>query len=207
MNQGLKWLQEAAGTRWSRLSEAIASQLPVPDGFVVLRQTPERVIRDAYEDIKIREKTHFVAVRGPSHAVLNIVTPDQVILNVRRFWAEDPSAELLVQRMIHSSWCGKVQRNDEVCKVTANEGMMVFDPDLYIFAIRDGACIRKEVQQRQRKMIRHVDGSSKTVDVKQERKGLSEEQLRTVLNLADRAGSEIGWALDDQDREWLISLR
>ena len=78
MDQPLKWLPNAGG-------------LPLPAGFIVFRSTPEPDIRAAYEQLKIREKTHFVAVRGPTHAVLNVIGPDALIHTLRRLWSESHS--------------------------------------------------------------------------------------------------------------------
>jgi len=80
--------------------------LRVPAGYIVSQSTPEEQIRSAYEDMKIREKTHFVAVRGASHAMLNVIGPDALIHSFRRLSGESPEA-VLVQRMVHAIWCGK----------------------------------------------------------------------------------------------------
>src|SRR5215510_1149250 len=108
MDPCLKWLTEADGTPWQSLSQAMQSGLPVPRGYIARQSSPETQVRAAYEELKIREKTHFVAVRGVSHAVLNVIGPDTLVHTLRRFWAESADAPVLVQRMIHAIWCGKV---------------------------------------------------------------------------------------------------
>src|SRR6185503_5763183 len=96
----LMWLATATDTPWKGLAEAIGRGLPVPEGFVVSSSVPEDEIRTAYEDLKIRTRVHFVAVRGPSHSVLNVIGPDPLIHTLRRFWAESVRAVVLVQRMV-----------------------------------------------------------------------------------------------------------
>lgn len=200
------WLATATDTPWRSLAEAIRLRLPVPEGFVVCRQTLENQIRDAYEELKIRTKTHFLAVRGPSHAVLNLIGPDQLVHTLRRFWSEAPDSVVLVQRMVPATWCGKAQWHRKNLRIKANEGMKILDPDTYLFSTVTGRCIRKSIEPSQRKMIRHVDGTSRTVERQGERTLLSPEQLKSVADLAVKANADITWALDDQDRAWLISL-
>src|SRR5215471_14555018 len=156
MDQPLKWLPDAGG-------------LPVPAGFIVFRCTPEQDVRAAYEELKTREKTHFVAVRGPTHAVLNVIGPDRLIHTLRRLWTETPDAPVTVQRMIHSMWCGKAEWHGKDLTITANE----------------------------RKMIRHVDGTAKIVERQGSREPMPAEYLAKVAELATRAGSDITWAIDD----------
>jgi hypothetical protein len=181
--------------------------LPVPDGFVACPKTSEREIREAYDELKIRMKTHFLAVRGPTHAVLNLVGPDPLIHALRRLWAESPDASVLIQRMVPSMWCGKAHADGRIVNITANEGLMIFDPDKYVFDREDGVCLRKSIEPRQRKMLRYVDGTLRTVEREGERPLLTDDQLKTVANLAVKADGKITWALDDQDRAWLISLQ
>jgi hypothetical protein len=107
MDRPLNWLQNVTDAPWSRLAEALRAGLPVPNGFTAARQDPEETVRAAYEQLKIRERTHFVAVRAPSHAVLETLGPDALIHTMRRLWAEAPDAVLLVQRMVNAAWCGK----------------------------------------------------------------------------------------------------
>ena len=207
MIQSLKWIAEADGTPWAALTKALHAGLPAPNGFVVFPSTPEEDIRLAYDDLKIREKTHFLAIRGPTHAVLNVIGPDPLVHTLRRFWAESPGAPVLVQRMVHAMWSGKAQWHRKNLRIKANEGMMVLNPDTYLFSINTGKCIRKTLEPKQRKMIRHVDGSLRTVEREGERIPLSADQLKMVAELAERAGGDIGWAIDDRDQAWLISLK
>lgn len=206
MNQPVKWLPDADGTGWSALGRAMVEGLPVPNGFIVFHRTSEGDIRGAYERLKVSEKTHFLAVRGSSHAVLNVIGPDQLVHTLRRLWAEAPDAPVLVQRMIHAMWCGKAQWHRKNLRITANEGMMILDPDTYLVNSATGKCARKRLEAKQRKMIRHVDGTARTVEREGERPEMSADQLKSVADLAVRAKTDIGWAIDDLDRIWLITL-
>lgn len=178
----------------------------VPSGYIVLRTTPEVEIRSAYEDLKLREKTHFLAVRGVSHAVLNVIGPDTLIHTLRRFWAESPDTPVLIQRMVHAMWCGKVHWDHGNLRIKANEGMMVLDPDTYLINSVDGKCVSCVLEPKQRKMIRHVDGSTKVVEREGERTPIPAELLAKVAELAVGAKADIGWAIDDLDKVWLVSL-
>jgi hypothetical protein len=55
-------------------------------------------------------------------------------------------------------------------------------------------------------MIRHVDGSAKVVEREEERTPMSDELLSKIAGLARQADTDIGWAIDDSDREWLLSV-
>jgi hypothetical protein len=165
----------------------------------VRRSTPEEQIRAAYEELKLREKTHFVAVRGNTHAVLNVIGPDPLVHTLRRLWLETSDAPVLVQRMIHSLWCGKTQRDGENLTVKANEGMLLLDPDTYV--LKSGQSIRQTLEPKQRKMIRHVDGSSKVV----ERTGLRTPMPAELLQKVGKLGPDTGWAIDDLEKIWLLA--
>ena len=180
--------------------------LPVPNGYVVGRAVPEEKIRNAYNDLAIREKTHFLAVRGPTHAVLNVIGPDTLIHTLRRLWTESPDAEVLVQRMVLATWCGKAQWHRKNLRIKVNEGMMVLDPDTYLVNSVTGKCIRRTLEPKQRKMIRHVDGSAKVVERAGERTSIPAERFAEVAELAVRVGGDIGWAVDDGERLWLLSV-
>jgi hypothetical protein len=185
MDQPLRWLTNTDG-------------LPVPGGFIVFPTTPEAEIRAAYEELKIRERVHFVAVRGPTHAVLNVIGPDAVMHALRRFWTESPDAQVLIQRMVHSTWCGKAQRHGNQLTITANEGMLLLDPDTYV----NGAAV---LAPRQRKMIRHVDGTAKVIEREGHREPMPDGLLVKITELATKVGTDIGWAVDDSESIWLLS--
>jgi hypothetical protein len=178
----------------------------VPAAFIVFASTTEQQIRAAYEELRLRERIHFVAVRGISHPVLNVIGPDQLIHTLRRLWTESPNGTMLVQTMIHAMWCGKAQPHPRNVQIKANEGMMMLDPDTYIVNGASGKCIRRALEPKQRKMIRHVDGTSKIVQREGERIPMTSEQLKNVADLAVRTAKDIGWAIDDNDRLWLISI-
>src|SRR4029079_7265079 len=154
------WLATATDTAWKRLADGIGMGLPVPEGFVTTREIREDEIRSAYEELKRRTRVHFVAVRGPSHAVLNIIGSDALIHSLRRFWAESPNAAILVQRMVPAGWCGKTREEGKI--VSANEGLMSLDPDTYV--IQNGTYVQKSIVSKQRKMLRYVDGTLRTVE-------------------------------------------
>jgi hypothetical protein len=206
MNEPLKWLPDANETPWKNLGEAMRAGFPVPSGYIVFPSSGEEEIRAAYEQLKIREKTHFIAVRGPSHAVLNLIGPDLLIHTLRRFWTESPDSPILVQRMVHATWSGKAQRHRTNLRIKANEGMMVLDPDTYLVNSSTGKCTRQTLEPKQRKMIRHVDGSARVVERVGERTPMPAEHLSRIAELATRVESDIGWAVDDADRVWLISV-
>jgi hypothetical protein len=206
MDQCLSWLPDAAETLWEPLGTAMQSGLPVPNGFIVMPATPERDIRAAYEELKVREKTHFLAVRGPSHAVLNVIGPDTLIHTLRRFWAENATAPVLVQRMVHAMWCGKAQWHRKNLRIKANEGMLLLDPDTYLVNALTGKFTPRTLEPKQRKMIRHVDGSSRVVEREGERSPMTPEHLAAIAELASKVGTDISWAIDDREKTWLISL-
>jgi hypothetical protein len=187
MDQPPKWLANTDG-------------LPVPSGFIVFPATSEADIRAAYEQLKIREKVHFVAVRGPTHAVLNVIGPDALIHTLRRFWAESPGAQVLIQRMIHSMWCGKAQWHGEELTITANEGMLLLDPDTYVHGTAT-------LVPKQRKMIRHVDGTAKVIELEGHREPMPAALLTKINELAMKVGTDIGWAVDDLDQVWLLATK
>jgi hypothetical protein len=192
MTEPLKWLTDGP---------------PVPDGFLVFARTAEADIRTAYEELKIRTKTHFVAVRGPTHAVLNVIGPDQLIHTLRRFWAESPDSPLLIQRMVHAMWCGKAEWQEKNLRINANEGMMILDPDTYFFSTETGTCTQTTLEPKQRRMIRYVDGTTRTIERSGERVPMTLEQLQRIATLAESAQGDITWAIDDCDVLWLISVK
>jgi hypothetical protein len=205
MEDSLKWLPDAEGTAWEPLAAMIRNGLRVPAGYIVSAFVREEAIRAAYEDLKVREKTHFVAVRGASHAVLNVIGPDNLIHTFRRLSSESPDA-VLVQRMVHGIWCGKAAWHQRNLRITANEGMMLLDPDIYLVNTETGQCIKRTLAPKQRKMIRRVDGSAKVVAREGERVPIPAEHLAHIAELAVKAGEDIGWAVDDSEKVWLISV-
>jgi hypothetical protein len=205
MDQCLRWLPDAAETPWEPLGKAMHNGVPVPNGYIVMPTNPEQDIRAAYEELKVREKTHFLAVRGASHAVLNVIGPDTLIHTLRRFWAESATVPVLVQRMVHAMWSGKAQWHRKNLRIKANEGMMVLDPDTYLVNAATGKCTRHELEPKQRRMIRHVDGSSKVVEREGERSPMPPKQLAAIAELASKVGADISWAIDDREKIWLIS--
>jgi len=206
MDESLKWLPGIDGTAWAALGDAMRAGLPVPAGFIVCPATAEEEIRASYEALKIRERTHFLAVRGASHPVLNVIGPDALIHTLRRLWMESPGSAVLVQRMIPAMWCGKVQWHRKNLRIKANEGMMILDPDTYLVNSATGECMRRKLEPKQRKMIRHVDGTAKVVEREGERTPIPDEQLKKISDIAVRLGKDFGWAIDDNGRVWLISV-
>jgi hypothetical protein len=205
MDQSLKWLPDADGTAWKPLADEARAGLRVPAGYIVFQDTLETEIRSAYERIKIQERTHFVAVRGESHAVLNVIGPDRLMHTIRRLRLESPGFAVLVQRMVHSAWCGKAQWNGKRLQIRANEGMQLLDPDTYVVDSVTGACLQRQIEPRQRRMIQHVDGSPKVIEWASSRTPMPDGLLAKITELAARAGGNIGWAVDDLEKLWLIS--
>jgi hypothetical protein len=82
----------------------------------------------------------------------------------------------------------------------------MLDPDTYLVNSTTGKCIRQTLQAKQRKMIRHVDGTAKVVQREGERTPMPADDLKNIGELAVRAATDIGWAVDDNDRVWLISV-
>jgi hypothetical protein len=206
MDESVKWLPDAVGTAWESLATAMHKGLPVPAGYIVLPAVLEMCVREAYEELKIREKSHFLAVRGTSHAVLNVIGSDALIHTLRRFWAEAPASAVLVQRMVHAVWCGKAHWHRKNLRIKGNEGMLVLDPDTYLFNTATGKCIRRTLEPKQRKMIRHVDGSARVVERDGDRPPIPDEHLVKIAELASQIGRDIGWAIDDLDKVWLLSV-
>src|SRR5438128_11144259 len=188
MDQRLDWLPGAEGTVWVALGIAKQAGLPVPAGFIVFASTREQRIRSTYEELKIREKTHFVALRGLSHAVLNVLGPDQVMHTLRRLWMEAPGSPVLIQRIVHAIWCGKAHWHRRNLRIKANVGMTLLDPDTYLVNSLTGKCTRRTLEPKQRKMIRHVDGTARVVGREEERMPMPPEHLTNIAELAHRAG-------------------
>ena len=207
MKSEARWLVEISGGPWSRLAEAQRAGLPVPNGFTATQNTAEGSIRSAYETLKQSEHTHFVAARGcsPSQTELDVLGPDRLILTMRRFWQESPETEILVQRMVHATWCGKAGREGKNLRIRANQGMRILDPDIYLLNTGTGKCTRRTLYQRPRKMFRWIDGTSKTEHIEGKRRPLETKFLQGVADLAGRAQADIAWALDDRG-VWLLNM-
>jgi hypothetical protein len=203
----IKWLREAEDGPWTALSDRMRKGLPVPNGFVVEPGTPEQEIRGTYEVLKQTERTHYVALRSPSHALLNVLENDAVVHGLRRLWTDAPDAPILIQRMIHSEWCGKAtgQEENRLIEIKANEGLLLLDPDSYIFNTATGECTRQVLQKSQRKLVRSVDGNLQTVESHDQRTALDISQLKRIADLTESAQPNNTWALDDR-RLWLISV-
>jgi hypothetical protein len=206
MDQLPKWLPDAGGTPWEKLGEAMRSGMPVPDGYIAGPCTPEHDVRAAYDRLITLRRTHFVAVRGSTHAVLNVIRPDPLVHTLRRLRAEVPDQHVLVQQMIAASWCGKAHRDQDDLLIRANEGMTMLDPDTYVVDTATSRCTRSTIEPSQRKMIRHVDGSTRIVERDGGRTPMPAEYLQKISELALRAESDIGWAIDDSENAWLISI-
>jgi hypothetical protein len=203
----IKWLRETDDGPWAALSNCLRQDLPVPNGFVVEPEAPEREIRDAYELLKQTERTHYVALRSPSHALLDVLGNDAVVHALRRLWMEVPDAPILVQRMVHSDSCGKAARDEKnrLIRIKANEGMRMLDPDSYVFNTATGKCTRRVLQKNQRKSVRSVDGNPQTIESHDQRTALDINQLKRIADLTESAQANITWALDDR-RLWLLSV-
>jgi hypothetical protein len=203
----VRWLRETEDGPWLALSNCLRKDLPVPNGFVVEPEAPEREVRDAYEILKQTERTHYVALRSPSHALLDVLGNDAVVHALRRLWTEASDAPILIQRMIHSEWCGKATRQEKnrLIRIKANEGMLILDPDSYVFNSATGKCTRRGLQKTQRKLVRSVDGAPQSLESHNRRSALDIDQLKRIAELTESAQASITWALDDR-QIWLISV-
>jgi hypothetical protein len=107
--------------------------------------------------------------------------------------------------MIHAIYCGKAHRHRGNLRVKANEGMLILDPDTYLLNGNTGDCIQYALEPKQRKMIRHVDGSAKIVERNGERAPMPPQLLGKIASLSMKAGGDLAWAIDDLETIWLIS--
>jgi len=76
----------------------------------------------------------------------------------------------------------------------------MLDPDTYVNG-------RAVLSPKQRKMIRHVDGTARIVERQGPREPMPGELLAKINDLAVRVKSDIGWTIDDLDKVWLLSFR
>jgi hypothetical protein len=205
MAEQIQWLREIQNGPWARLGEAVRAGLPVPNGFAVQAGGDERAIRTAYDDLKIREYTHYVAVRTPAHAVLDVIGGDALIHTLHRVWPEGPDAPVLVQCMVNGSWCGKASWEGKNLRIRASEGLRALDPDTYLFNTTANKCTRRTLYQQPRKVFRGVDGRTRTMEITGERQPLETKYMEAIAELAKSAGGEITWILDDS-RVWLLSV-
>ena len=204
MVEQMQWLQDVKDGRWARLAAALTAGLPVPTGFVVAPACPETDVRAAYEKLKILEHTHFVAVRGPAHAVIEVIGNDRVIHTLRAVSSESAEAEILVQTMVNSSWCGKAIWEGNDLRIQASAGLRCLDPDTYVVNTTTLQCAPIELHESPRKVFRAVDGSTRTMQIQRNRPYLEPSAMESIAILARRADSNITWALDDR-KVWLIS--
>ena len=177
--------------------------LPVPGGFVIAPRADEKAIRGAYDDLKIREHTHYVAVRSSSESLIDVIGNDHLIHTLHRFRAEAPDAEVLIQRMVNAAWSGKAAWEGKNLRIRASEGLRRLDPDMYLFNTSTHKCTRRTLYQRPRKVFRGVDGTTRTMEIIGERRPLETKYVEEVAELAKRSESDVTWVLDDR-RVWLI---
>jgi hypothetical protein len=204
MADQIQWLRDVKVGPWAKLAAALDAGLPVPDGFVTTPHTPESCVRSAYDAMKLRAYTHYVAVRGPAHALLDVIGNDALIHSMRRLRTESPEAEILVQAMVHGIWCGKASWEGKHLRIRAAAGLMCLDPDVYLFNTATGKCTRRTLYQRPRKVFRGVDGTTRTMEVIGERRPMETKFLSAVAELAKRVESDMTWVLDDRGA-WLLS--
>ena len=201
----IQWMPNVESLRWQRLGQLANCGLRVPSGFVVEPRCPESMIRAAYGELKIREYTHYVAVRGPQHSVIEVIGNDRLVHTINAVWGQTPDAEILVQAMINSTWCGKVCREEQNLRIQASAGLLCLDPDIYLLGPA-GECIEQTLFRKPRKVFRGVDGTTKRMEVQDERVPLEPVYLAAIAEIAKQAEADISWSLDDRDL-WLISLR
>src|SRR5690242_7264495 len=122
MAEQIQWLRDVREEPWAGLAEAMRAGLPVPAGFVASPENKEESIRSAYDELKIREHTHYLAVRASSHAQLDVIGNDALIHTLRRFWSESADIPILIQCMVNGSWCGKAAYEGKNVRIRAGEG-------------------------------------------------------------------------------------
>ena len=84
--------------------------------------------------------------------------------------------------------------------------MMILDPDTYLVNSATGKCTRRSLELKQRKMIRYVDGTTRVVQREGQRTPMPDEHLAEIAKLARQVGADVGWAIDDLERVWLVSV-
>jgi hypothetical protein len=178
---------------------------PVPDGFVVEPGMAENDVRTAYEELKMRQFTHFVAVRGPENAVLDVVGTDPVIYKLRGMRSEWPKAPILIQTMVNGNWCGQATWEGTNLIVRASEGLRNLDPDIYVFDTVTNECENCTMHSHPRKVFRAVDGRTRTMELTGERQPLDGASLQAIAEIAKNSPTGISWALDHRGA-WLISV-
>jgi hypothetical protein len=188
-----------------RLGELANCGIRVPAGFEVEPRCPEATIRAAYGELKIREHTHYVAVRGPKHSVIEVIGNDRLVHTINAIWAQTPEAGILVQAMINSTWCGKAWWEQQNLRVHASAGLLCLDPDIYLLGAA-GECIEQRLVRKQRKVFRAVDGTTKRMEIQDERVPLEAEYLAAIADIARRSVADITWSIDDRG-VWLISVQ
>ena len=203
MAERIHWLRDLQDGPWSGIADAMRKGIPVPDGFVVRPETPEREIRDAYEELKTKEHTHYVAVRGGIRAQLDVIGPDRLIHSLRESWNESPGGERLIQAMINAAWSGNARRDHKGLRISAAEGLLCLDPDVYLMQGSSAKTRKRTLYQQPRKVFRGVDGRTRTMEIIGERKPLESKYLEAIQELAERVGTDITWKLDDRGI-WLV---
>src|SRR2546428_1381741 len=104
--------------------------------------------------------------------------------------------------MVPAIWEENAHAHRRNLRIKANEGMMILDPDTYLVNSATGQCTRRTLEPKQRKMIRHVDGTAKVVEREGERTPIPDDQLKKISDIAVRLGKDFGWAIDDNERVW-----
>ena len=204
MADEIQWLREVREGLWTKLGTAMDAGLPVPCGFVATPRSSERNIRDAYEELKVREHTHYVAVRTSAKALIDVIGSDALMHALRAIWTETAGEEVLIQSMVNGLWCGKAVWEAKNLRIRAAAGLLALDPDMYLFNTLNHKCSRRTLYQRPRKVFRGVDGTTRTMEVNGERRALEWKYMELISELATRAGSNITWVLDDR-RAWLLN--
>lgn len=201
----IEWLRDINQGLWAGLAQAARAHLPVPNGFLVHPGSDEEKARAAYQELKIREFTHFVAMRSPVGAALDVIGPDALIHTVRAMQAELPNSAVLVEVMVNSSWCGHASWEGSNLIVRASEGLRCLDPDTYLFDTVTSECESQTLHPRPRKVFRAMDGRTRTMEINDERQPLDVQSLKAIAEVARNAGTAITWVLDDRG-VWLVSV-
>jgi hypothetical protein len=205
MAEQMLWLGKVQEGPWAALGQAIRAGAPVPDGFIVEPNTPESEVRTAYDELKLRQFTHFVAMRGPQNAALDVVGTDPVIYKLRAMRSEWPEAPILIQAMVNGNWCGQATWEGTNLVVRASEGLRNLDPDIYVFDTVTNECESRTIHPHPRKVFRAIDGRTRTMEVAGERQPLDIGSLKAIAEVAKNSPGGISWCLDDRGA-WVISV-
>src|SRR4029450_8088772 len=130
---------------------------------------------------------------------------DAVIRILNRFWSNSRDADVLIQAMVNSSWCGNAAWESKNLRIRASEGLQCLDPDMYLMNPSTGRCTKRPLCQHPRKVFRGADGTTRTMEISGTRSPMDLKDLERIVELARNFVTNITWVLDDR-KVWLISV-